>query len=539
MTGRTLASLSLLLLAWLFGCLIALGSRPAFAETAESDTTSASSQPPYDEPDALIVNLPERDLNTLLGAALRAKGGPRFVGSQADAGRGLRGVHYQVDLSSLLLKLEDGGRMSLSLEIEQADLQVERWERKLAGRTAYCENAGLTIDAAHPVSITADVNLSIADGDLEIVPRQISVSDAENIHLVRPSHCAKAPLPTWLLWKLGKTRLKHEIAKLDKTLLARVSRSAERFGGEEGLFKRRVSIPSVFDHGIRREFDLSPRLLSTDRGSLLVSLAGSTRTAERGPADSHGDLRADRPLSLDRTKLPQDRPSIAVSPVFINAMLASAFSGSTGVTRKAHGDFSRLLKSSSVYALIPGIRGIKCRETLSFSFAFHDPPSVEFVPRGSGAEIRLQFRGIEMIVWDKRPDGPVPLGAIVVDEGTVGLAPVPGTLGGVSLKVLENDWDVSSRGIEFDEPLFEATLQELMFAQAFETISEPILREGLTMGGITVAPHAFRVVDGYLVVELDASPMNVVPSLIPETAAAGAFTGARVRADASSPQANK
>lgn len=569
-------------------CPIELGASPALAGPTE-DLGPAL----FNEPDAVVLNVPEQDLNRFLQTALRAKGGPRFEGRQADAGRGLRGVRYQVEVSDPVLKLGDGGRVSLSLDIEKADLEVDRWERKLAGRMAYCENAGLSIDASRPVGIGAELDLEIAGGDLEIVPRQITVGDAENIRLLKPSRCRKVPLPTWLLWRLGQAHLRREIGKLDRTLLAKASRSVERLGTSEGLFRRRWQMRSLFDPESHEDFELSLRYLDTSQGSLLVSLAGSStkgrgdnapppgeaqatfRKAGTGPSarrtssgspvpaprqrrhPSGDEPRPERgstnepsrlddsirqpaaPPELDRTQLPRDRPSLAISPAFLNAMLASSFTGSTGVTRKARGDFSRLMKSSAVYALIPGLRGVTSRETLSFSFAFPSAPTVEFRALDDTAEIRIRFQGIEMNVWEKTPDGPVRLGAMVVDSGTVGLALVPNTLGGVSFKIVENDWHVSSRGIEFDDVLFEATLQELMFAEAFETLSEPLLREGLSGGGMTLAPRAFRVAGGYLVVELDALPSRSVPAPTAEIAAAGIVAGSRERAGASTAHANK
>jgi hypothetical protein len=177
------------------------------------------------------------------------------------------------------------------------------------------------------------------------------------------------------------------------------------------------------------------------------------------------------------------------------------------------------MKSSSVYALIPGLRGVASRDAISFSFEFRTPPRIEFRPLGDAAQIQARFHGMEMTVWDGASGEPVRLGTVSV-AGTVGFAPVRSTLGGLSLKIVENDWDVTSDGIEFDEALFEATLQELVFAEAFETLWEPLLREGLSSGGIALAPRAFKVTDGYLVVELDTAPPLGGPAPVSETAAA-------------------
>src|SRR5262245_35551296 len=96
----------------------------------------------YAEPDAVLVNIPERDLNQLLRDAFHARGGPRLEGKRTNAGSGVQDLSYQVDVSDPVLKLSAGKQAYLSFDIERADLTVDRLERKIAGRMAYCEDAG-------------------------------------------------------------------------------------------------------------------------------------------------------------------------------------------------------------------------------------------------------------------------------------------------------------------------------------------------------------------------------------------------------------
>ena len=75
-------------------------------------------------------------------------------------------------------------------------------------------------------------------------------------------------------------------------------------------------------------------------------------------------------------------------------------------------------------------------------------------------------------------------------------------LGGVSLDALENEWEISSTGIEFDEETFAATLQELLFGEIFETSYTPLLSDGLDVGATRFDAQYFRHVDRYLVIGL-------------------------------------
>ncbi len=89
-------------------------------------------------------------------------------------------------------------------------------------------------------------------------------------------------------------------------------------------------------------------------------------------------------------------------------------------------------------------------------------------------------------------------------------------LGGVSFEIAENEWHVSSSGIEFDDTLFSATLQELAFAEMFETVYEPLLRDGIRVGETRLVPHGFSAAGDYLVVELAAIPAGSSPAPVRE-----------------------
>src|SRR5262245_17784004 len=460
----------------------------------------------YIEPNAVLVNIPERDLNQLLVDAFRARGGPRLEGKRSNAGRGVQDLSYQVDISDPVLKLRSGKQAYLSFDIERADLTVDRLEHKIAGRMAYCEDVGLTIDPAHPVKIGFAMGLRIGKGDLGIVPTDVSISGTEHIHFVRPSRCGNSPLPTWLLWRIGKAQLKDRIGRLGEIVSAQLARSTARMGEDEGILRRHLEVKSILDTDSQRDFYVSPRYLDTGQGSLFLSLAvsGTSGAIESPPAAARTPRGA-----FDGTRPALDRPYVAVSSSLLNQILDATFAGGEDTKHKVQGDYRRLLKSSSIY-LIPGLREVQSKEKISFSFAFHTPPRIELqslsADAPSAVELRLHFSGIELQVWDKREDGAALLGTLLIDSGTVGVVPMMGPLGGVSFEILENHWEVSSSGIEFNDALFSATLQELVFAEMFQTLYEPLLREGLRVGDTRFAPRGLSAVGGYLVVELAALP---------------------------------
>ena len=79
-------------------------------------------------------------------------------------------------------------------------------------------------------------------------------------------------------------------------------------------------------------------------------------------------------------------------------------------------------------------------------------------------------------------------------------------LGGIPYWLVENQWKVSSSGLEFDEDLVAATLQEVTFGKIFQTSYDPVLTRTLHLGKTVFVPQSFAVNDGYLLIGLGEPP---------------------------------
>ncbi len=459
----------------------------------------------------VFVSVTESDLNLILQDLFRAGGGPRIEGRKGRVSRGVSDLRYHADLSDPVLKLGADGHVVLSSSIREARVQIGRLERTIGKRSAYCENAGFTVDPAHPLDITLALQFRIEDDDVRIVPERVLLSDAERtFHLVKPSRCQNAPVPTWLLWWLGKPYLKRQLGTLDEILLARADKSARELR-DGTLIRKSWRFASPFDTRTGVEIELVPRHLNTELGSLLVSLA-------RPGVDDLGGART--PLGVPENHAARSR--VGVSESFVNDLLIRAFSGVTELAHAPKGNLKRLFESASVHRLIPGLRGARSTDDVFFTFSMRSAPRVEFVgrelsrdladptlerespPEGSGRPtIRVTLSGLELKVWERRPDRPDGLlGTLRIDRGTVGAAPYANRLGGISLEIVENDWVVSSSGMEFNRDLFAATLQEMTFGEIFETRYNPLARTPLRVGKTEFSPRRFDVAGGYLLVDL-------------------------------------
>jgi hypothetical protein len=242
---------------------------------------------------------------------------------------------------------------------------------------------------------------------------------------------------------------------------------------------------------------LYPQALETDGESLLVSFAGST------------SMRGDetRPAPAWTASFP--RSFLGLSESFLNTVLRHVVTELEGQPQKPSGNFSRLFRSQSVYTLIPGLRDVESREDVYFTFSIQSPPALELrhvsddAGTGERAVLFVDLAGLEMSMWEGGSTQDRWLGTLAIETGRIGLVPYVNRLGGVSFELSENDWVLSSTGAEFNEELFAALIQELIFGEAFETRYDPLGREGLHVGDAQFQPRYFSVINGYLVIAFD------------------------------------
>jgi hypothetical protein len=336
--------------------------------------------------------------------------------------------------------------------------------------------------------------LDVKDGTLEVVPEALRFAgDGSRFHLVKPERCRNTIVPTWLLWRMGKPGLRRKIADLDELLLERAREGAERLSLDDGpLGQLRLDGP-----------DGSPLLrlqdVATDHGSLLVTLAGGAGSIPAGTAQP--DWVA--PLA--------GRSFIGLSESFLNAMIERRIAGLPARRFEPGGTFGDALQSGAGQALIPGLRERGLPAGAWFTFAIPTAPRVEFgelrPAAGAGAAeatatLRVTLAGVAIRIHS--PDAEAPIGTLTIDSAVVTVVPYASVAGGVSFAMLQNEWTLSSSGIEFNEPLLAAALQEAIFGEVFVTGSEPLLTDALAVGGARFDPRWFRRAGEHLVVELGA-----------------------------------
>jgi hypothetical protein len=452
------------------------------------------SESPFFEPNAVLINITEQDLNRIALDAFRAKGASRIEGDRRQLSRGLSDLHYQAGLSEPVLTLDHDGRLRLDLDILEGELTIGRLERRLLMRRMRCEDAGISVDPDEPVALTLAVRLAIENHDLQLVPEDVTLTNTRGFRLHKPTRCRNNPLPEFLLWWIGKGRLRRKIEKLDDVLLAKARDGAAALNEDAGLLAKHWQV------GENREtVHLYPHTIDTSRRSLLIGLAGAS------PLPRAAAARAPSWVSTL-----SDRSFLGLSESFLNFALRTAFREIDGRPREPSGGLRKLFKSESVYTLIPGLREMASREALRIGFAFHATPRIELAVAdeitgsagGHGAVIRIGLSDVEMILWQSDGNGERWLGAVDVDSASIAVVPYYNVLGGVSFDAIENDWQVSSRGIEFDEQVLAATFQELFFGEIFETGYEPVGQETFDVGATRFHPRYFSLVGNHLVIGL-------------------------------------
>lgn len=465
----------------------------------------------YFEPDAVLIRLTEHDLGRILEESVLTHGGPVFRGTRDRVSDSVSDLRYYADLTLPELRLGDDGRISLSFEIREANLSIGRFERRIAWRRTSCEDAAVFLDAARPLDVTVALRFLIEDGSLRLAPEAVdSTVRKGDFRFVKPSHCRNKILPTWLLWPIGKHYLRRHLGRLDSALLERVERSADRLNAATGRFGLQLHVDLPGDKGETRDLYLYPRQVRTDPDALLVGLAASSTEGEATAADG---------LLPPQNGFPSGS-YIAVSESFINAALELRFTGIGGKTQTPSGTFERILNSRALTTLAPGLRD-RDDADVSVSVHFESAPRVSlrelsrdeaaadpvvdpglFTHRDRRAVIGVNVGGIEIQLRDNGEEPDRLLGSLRVDSGRIGLLPYVNMLGGLSFELVENDWRLSSTGVEFDRPLFAAMLQELVFAEVFETTYRPLATEALRVGNAEFLLGDVSRAGDYLVVGL-------------------------------------
>jgi hypothetical protein len=454
---------------------------------------------PYYQPDAIVLNLTESDLNRVLREAVFSAAGPALRGEQPEVSDGVEGLSYYAEFSDPRIRLGKDGHASITFDIREASLLVGSAERKVAWTNVRCEDFGVAIDPERPLDVELQIRFAANEHGLQIVPQSLEVpSGKQDWRLIKPSRCQSGLLPKWLLWAIGKPYLRRQIRGLDETLLERAREGAQSLN-DDGFLREELEVESLTDGQHHELVYLYPNRLESGAGSLLRSLAGSTIEPAEGTPQDEG-----------WAEPPSERSFFAVSENLLNRLLESAFAGTPPDARPPSGDFARLFESRSVFTLVPGLRDRPTIEEIRYTLRYGAPPRIEFshaAPGVSGdrrgsAVVTLHLAGIELTLWGIDQSGDVELGTLRIDAGRLSVVPVPSPMGGLSFQVVENEWRVSSRGVQFNESILAATLQELAFAEVFETTYDPILHGDLQVAETIFEPAAIRLVGDHLLVEL-------------------------------------
>lgn len=477
----------------------------ALHPSVRAESADPSGSPPH-LPHAVLLNLSESDLNRILVDWFEDEGGHDLTGRQRRSSRGMTGVRYHAALGAPQLTLGDEGRAHLDIDLHHADFRVAALERRLAGARLRCEDFGVRLSPDEPLKIGVDLRFTVEDGGVWLTTEDVTADlDRRDLAFDRPARCRHAFIPGWLLWRLGRPALARKIEHLDEVILARARRAGDRAQGVHGLLRERLVIPGRTEENA---IELRPTRVATSDRALWVAL-------DAGPSAPASGVET-VPTSLPAPSA--ERSYVALSQQLLDAAIAQRFPAGTARHSAPGSDLTRLFRSSALYALVPGMRDVDQRDGLALGFRFHRTPQLEFstvdatTPRERAA-LALTLTDVE-IEWTQIHEGErVWLGTVRVERAEITVAPFVGPLGGVSFELIDNAWSLTSSGIEFNEPLLAATLQELVFAEVFATKFDPLLRRPMTLASTPFELSGFRRSGDYLLVEF--APAPAAPSTTP------------------------
>jgi hypothetical protein len=329
-----------------------------------------------------------------------------------------------------------------------------------------------------------ELGLTVENGAFRVIPKSVTIPDAgERLRLVEPARCRNTGLPRWFLWWLGKPYLRRSVGNLDELVLQRARTSAARLEAKGSLLTKRWE----------STLHLFPETLDTRGGSLLFGMTAVSGDAA-APSAPQQQLEGMGPFPSGSF--------LGLSESFVNETARRVASKKSVSHKKSTSNYRKLLASDAVYSLIPGLRKLDSKANVYFEVAFPSAPQFEFRRLGSQALIRVLLSDVAIEVRKDESGRQTLLGTLHIDSGRMGVVPFTNLLGGVSFRIVENEWQVSSSGLEFDEDLVAATLQEITFGKIFATSYEPLLARTLRVGATEFIPQSFDVTSGYLVIGL-------------------------------------
>jgi len=450
---------------------------------------------PFHEPNALVLNISEADLNRIVRDAFREHLGTRIGGTSSNPSRGVQDLRYEAVFSEPILELDTDGRLRVDFDLLQADLRIGRFERRFMRKMASCDGAGIHVNPDRPVEVALHMSLEVDDNALHIVPSSVTVEDSKSFQLVKPTKCRNTWLPKWLVWQVGKGKLRRKIKQLDDMLLAKAQSGAAEFNEESGLLSRQWSIGTGDVSTAAAELYLYPQQVDTSHGSLLIGFAGSTTQPPTATRSMPAWVASESHHSY-----------LGLSESFLNSAARAAVNRLRTRPRKPSGNLSKLFSGSAVRSLIPGLRDVESTEHLRLGMVFHRPPGIEFETiddersdrSKSRALIRIRLSRAELTIWDSDEL----LGALEIESAILAVAPYLNVLGGISFEVVENAWLLSSRSMDFDEETLAAMFQELFFGEMFETHYRPVAQRSFDVGETKFHPRYFSLLGDYLVIGL-------------------------------------
>ncbi len=452
---------------------------------------------PFHEPNAVLINISEPDLNRIVRDGFREHFGTTIKGAASDPAHGVQDLRYEATFSEPVLEFDTEGNLRIDLDLLEAELRIGRFERKFMRKMASCDGAGLNVNPDRPVEVALHMSFEVDEHDLRIVPLSVKIGNKKGFRLVKPTKCRNTWLPKWLVWQIGKGQLRRKVKQLDEVLLAQAQLGAAKLSEENGPLE--WSLGDRNDSTGTSELYLYPQQVDTSHGSLLVGFAGSTARKQA--------LTVSMP---DWVATESHRSYLGLSESFLNSVIRSAIDRLETRPRKPSGNLSKLLRASAVAALIPGLRDVESPENLRLGLTFHRPPRIEFealehepteeatdaVP--NRALIRIRLSGTELTIWESDEF----LGALEIESARLAVTPYLNLLGGISFDIVENEWFLASRGIDFDEETLAAMFQEMFFSEMFETTYHPVAQRSFDLGETRFHPRYFSLFGDYLVIGL-------------------------------------
>ncbi|MFQ5669090.1 MAG: hypothetical protein ACE5HD_01065 [Acidobacteriota bacterium] len=482
-------------------------------------------------PDAILVQLTEDDLTTLIRQYDAAPGVPSFSGHRGVVKGKIHDVDYAIGLSGSRFTILPDGIIRLSTTISSTSIHARAaYKIRKDGRPSrlQCHDLQVDLDPTRPVRLQMQFQLSLGDDGLRVVSGQVELPDgAEGFQVSKPRSCQGAWIFNPLLRRMTRKKVRKKLRDLGAILQAVLEKEVASLG-KRSLLEEELKVRTPLGGGARHLL-LRPAALDSRHRAIHLALAlesprGEEKILDPDPGDrgldDGGGEGAGEENAFPAPLMPHSYIAVAERAFQMLFHLMVTDPGHPPLRLVAGGRMADGIPAALLAGLFPGLNDLPAGAKLDLSLGLRTPPQVSIEPDAATGAAVVDVRGatdldqlptsgeacreegFELGLWSLAGEEPTPVGSVFLVPH---LQFIPGLSAGgkLSLRLRGEGWTACASGIETDDVALEKVLQAALGPARLASQLRPLNFPFLRLGERSLQAAGFRAQGGYLTVEME------------------------------------